>query len=211
MGRIANALTRLTASPFNYWFGFIVDATVAVYFLVHALRSVVGTWATCSLVVVAGLGLYRLMEYSFHRWVYHDRRSPATAGHLLHHGDPQAPIGLPFFVPATGAFALWFLFRRPLGEGEASVMLAAVVTNFVYYGLLHHSQHHHRRLKAGYFYTMRSHHLIHHHFPDRNFGVTMTPWDWVFGTHYLSAKRSCIAGLRMGSARMFGERGRSER
>ncbi len=120
----------------------------------------------------------------------------------MHHEDPQALIGLPFFFPATVAFALWFLFRRLLGEGEASLMMAAVATNFLYYGLLHHG-HHHGRLKAGYFQRMRSYHHIHHHFPDRNFGLTMTLWDWVFGTHYLSGKRSRTHTKRLprGSAR----------
>jgi 4-hydroxysphinganine ceramide fatty acyl 2-hydroxylase len=197
MGLIANALTRLATSHFNYWFGFMVDAAVAVSFWMLALRYVRGTWATWISVLLAGLSLYGLMEYLFHRWIYHGGRSPAATGHLMHHEDPQALIGLPFFFPATVAFALWFLFRRLLGEGEASLMMAAVATNFLYYGLLHHS-HHHGRLKAGYFQRMRSYHHIHHHFPDRNFGLTMTLWDWVFGTHYLSGKRSRTGGFRTG-------------
>ena len=92
------------------------------------------------------------------------------------------------------AVTLWFLFRPVLGEGEASLMVAVLVSNFVYYGLLHHSQHH-SRLKVRYFLSTRSHHLIHHHFPDRNFGLTTTLWDRVFGTHYLSAR-----DLRTGEA-----------
>ena len=197
MGLVANALTRLATSHFNYWLGFMVDAAVAVSFWMFALRYVRGTWATWISVVLAGLSLYGLMEYLFHRWIYHGGRSPAATGHLMHHEDPQALIGLPFFFPATVGFVLWFLLRRILGEGWASLMMAAVATNFLYYGLLHHS-HHHGRLKDGYFQRMRKYHLIHHHFPDRNFGLTMTLWDWVFGTHYLSGKRSRAGGFRTG-------------
>jgi hypothetical protein len=197
MGLIANALPRLATSHFNYWFGFMVDAAVAVSFWMLALRYVPGTWATWISIVLAGLSLYGLMEYLFHRWIYHGGRSPAASGHLMHHEDPQALIALPFFSPATVGFVLWFLLRPMLGDGEASLMMAAVATNFLYYGLLHHS-HHHDRLKAGYFRRMRGYHLIHHHFPDRNFGLTMTLWDWVFGTHYLSGKRSRTGGFRTG-------------
>jgi hypothetical protein len=197
MGLIANALTRLATSHFNYWLGFMVDAAVAVTFWMFALRYVRGTWATCISVVLAGLSLYGLMEYLFHRWIYHGERTPAATGHLMHHEDPHALIGLPFFFPATVGFVLWFLLRRILGEGWASLMMAAVATNFLYYGLLHHT-YHHGRWKAGYFQRMRRYHLIHHHFPDRNFGLTMTLWDWVFGTHYLSGKRSRAGGFRTG-------------
>jgi sterol desaturase/sphingolipid hydroxylase (fatty acid hydroxylase superfamily) len=180
---------RLVTGTFNYWFGFLVDATVAGWFLARALTHIHHGLAACILLVLAGLGLYGMMEYLFHRWVYHGPRSPAATGHLMHHQDPQALIGLPFFFPAMAAFALWFLFRRLIGDGEASLMMTAVVANFLYYGLLHHSEHH-GRPKAKYFQTMRSHHLIHHHSPECNFGLTMTFWDWVFGTHYLSGKRS---------------------
>jgi len=191
---MANFVTRLVTSALNYWLGFMVDLTVAGFFLAHTLTSMHRPLLISCLVVLAGLGLYGLLEYVFHRWIYHGRRSPATTGHLLHHENPQAPIAVPFFLPAIAAVTLWFLFRPVLGEGEASLMVAVLVSNFVYYGLLHHSQHH-SRLKVRYFLSTRSHHLIHHHFPDRNFGLTTTLWDRVFGTHYLSAR-----DLRTGEA-----------
>ena len=60
--------------------------------------------------------------------------------------------------------------------------------SFLYYELVHHGLHH-WTLKARPFRLLRSHHRIHHQFPDRNFGVTMTVWDWVFGTHYLGGSQ----------------------
>ena len=191
---MANFVTRLVTSALNYWLGFMVDFTVAGFFLAHTLTYLHRPLLISCLVVLAGLGLYGLMEYVFHRWIYHGRRSPAATGHLLHHVNPQAPIAVPFFFPAMAAVILWFLFRPVLGEGEASLMVAVLVSNFVYYGLLHHCQHH-GRLKVRYFLGIRRHHLIHHHFPDRNFGLTTTLWDWVFGTHHLSAR-----DLRTGEA-----------
>ncbi len=143
---MANFVTRLVTSALNYWLGFMVDVTVAGFFLAHTLTSMHRPLLISCLVVLAGLGLYGLLEYVFHRWIYH------------------------------------------------GLMVAVLVSNFVYYGLLHHSQHH-SRLKVRYFLSTRSHHLIHHHFPDRNFGLTTTLWDWVFRTHYLSAR-----DLRTGEA-----------
>lgn len=147
---MATFVTRLVTSALNYWLGFMVDLTVAGFFFVHTLRYLHRPLVISGLVVLAGLGLYGLMEYFFHRWIYHGRRSPAATGHLLHHENPQAPIAVPFFFPAMAAGTLWFLFRPILGEGEASLMVAVLVSNFVYYGLLHHRQHH-GRLKVRYF------------------------------------------------------------
>src|SRR5438552_12878813 len=52
-------------------------------------------------------------------------------------------------------------------------------------GLLHHGLPH-GRLPVRAFRILRSH----HQFPDRNVGVTMTVWDWEFGTHDLSRRAS---------------------
>jgi len=188
MRYITNALTWLVMARLNYWLGVLVDALLAGGFLVHAIRTMHGTWVTTGVSLLAGLGLYGFLEYGVHRWAYHDDRSPATPGHRLHHDDPEALIAVPFFVPATGVFAMWSLLRSLLGDEEASVLIGALVMSFLYYGLWHHELHH-GRLPARYFRILRGHHRIHHQFPDCNFGVTMTVWDWVFGTHYLMVKR----------------------
>jgi sterol desaturase/sphingolipid hydroxylase (fatty acid hydroxylase superfamily) len=186
-------VTSLVTDPFNYLLGVLVDAGVAGGFVVHALRAMHRPWMADGGVVVAGLGLYGLLEYSVHRWAYHDDRSPAAPGHRWHHDDPEALIAAPFFAPALVLVGLWGLFRWGLGDEAASWLVAAVVSGFLYYELLHHRLHH-GRLPARAFRILRGHHRIHHQFPDRNFGVTMTIWDWVFGTHYLSRKASAARG-----------------
>jgi hypothetical protein len=69
----------------NYWLGVLVDAVLAGWFLVHAMRTMHGSWVTTGVSLLAGLGLYGFLEYGVHRWGYHDDRSPATPGHRLHH------------------------------------------------------------------------------------------------------------------------------
>ena len=189
MKHIANTLTRLATHPVNYWGGVLVDAALASWFLVHALRAMHGTWVTAEAILFVGLGLYGFLEYVIHRWAYHDQWSPAAAGHQLHHADPDALIALPFFVPATIVVALWGLLRPLLGDGPTSILIVAIVISFLHYEFVHHALHH-WRWTTGYLRRLRSHHRIHHEFPDRNFGVTMTVWDWVFGTHYLGRSRS---------------------
>ena len=95
--------------------------------------------------------------------------------------------------PIVMIVGLWGLFRWGLGDEAASGRAGALVTGFLYDELLHHRLHH-GRLPVRAFRILRGHHRIHHRFPDRNFGVIMTVWDWVFGTHYLSRRASPARG-----------------
>ena len=79
------------------------------------------------------------------------------------------------------------------------------MAGFLYYELLHHGLHH-GRLPVRVFRILRSHHRIHHQFLDRNFGVTMTVWDWVFGDPLLVAEG--IGGPRLDGAAPWGLVGR---
>src|SRR5260370_20675124 len=76
---MANVVTRLVTSALNYGWGFMVGVTVAGFFLGHTLTSMHRPLLISCLVVLAGLGLYGLLEYVFHRWIYHGRRSPAAS------------------------------------------------------------------------------------------------------------------------------------
>ena len=194
MSYLTKALTTLVTDPVNYWLGILVDASLAGCLLVHAIATSHGPWIRDGGLALIGVGLYGLLEYSIHRWAYHDERSPATPGHRWHHQDPSALVAAPFFVPALVASGLWGLFRRGLGDEGASWLVGALVMGFLYYEVLHHVLHH-GNLQGRIFRVLRAHHRIHHRFSDCNFGVTMTVWDWVFGTHYLAPRASAIRSV----------------
>jgi len=186
MGSMTRALLRLAAHPVNYWGGILLDASIAGGLLVHAMRTASSGWAMEAGLLVGGLGLYGLVEYSIHRWAYHDHRSPVTRGHRLHHIDPEALLALPFFVTAAAEMGVWAGLRLVLSDAAASVLVAALVMGFVAYSLVHHVLHH-RGPSWRLVRVLRHHHHIHHRYSGVNFGVTMTLWDWVFGTHHLGA------------------------
>ncbi|HXJ79624.1 MAG TPA: sterol desaturase family protein [Candidatus Methylomirabilis sp.] len=187
MATPTNALMRVASDPLNYWGGILLDAVVAAGLLAHAILVTRRPWMLEGAILVVGLGVYTLLEYLAHRWLYHHPQSPATAGHRLHHDDPQATIALPCFVTATAEAALWATLRPVMGDAEASILVGALVIGFLGYALLHHALHH-GRPSWRYFRMLRSHHRIHHERPGKNYGVTTTMWDWMFGTHYLLAK-----------------------
>jgi len=198
MRRFTNVLTRVVTSPINYWSGMALDAAVAVGLLAYALRTAHERVMADAGLLLAGLALYGLLEYVSHRFLYHAAVSPLSPGHWLHHLDPQALIALPCFVTSAAGLTLWAGFRWLLADDAASVLVAALMIGFVFYGGLHHALHHGRHRRR-YIRFLHAYHQIHHRLPDRNFGVTMTVWDWVFGTHYLLVKRR-RPGAEFGSA-----------
>jgi len=86
-------------------------------------------------------------------------------------------------LDASIAGSLLVHAMRTAGSGA----MEAGLLGFVAYSLVHHILHH-----RGPFWrlvrVLRHHHRMHHRYPGVNFGVTMTLWDWMFGTHHLGAR-----------------------
>src|ERR1017187_7682510 len=51
-----------------------------------------------ALLALTGLLSWTLTEYLLHRYVYHEWHSFLSVGHALHHQDPQALIGIPWYL-----------------------------------------------------------------------------------------------------------------
>jgi len=81
------------------------------------------------------------------------------------------------------AFSLWYLFAVTVGWSAFAGLQSGWLAGFVFYSLVHHS-HHHWQTKSGWMRHLKAYHRIHHQFPDKNYGVTMRFWDWVFKTQY---------------------------
>jgi len=176
-------LSRIAESKATYWFGFICDP-LTVAFLVcwdmFVLRS--GFYATI-LSYLAGLFVWTLVEYGFHRFVYHKGETLAHAGHQMHHDEPEALIGMPWFLTAGVMYSLWFALSYWLQLPSASTFLSGLLSGFIFYYTFHHI-HHHFSLKNSWYRKLRAHHKIHHQIPGVNFSVTNRFWDQVFGTTY---------------------------
>jgi sterol desaturase/sphingolipid hydroxylase (fatty acid hydroxylase superfamily) len=135
---------------------------------------------------LAGLGLWTLLEYLLHRFVFHDRvlGRAAAAGHLEHHAKVD------WFVPWPHKLALAVVILAALsvvtvplaGLGAGIALAAGIVTGWLAYEALHRAIHV-RAPRTAYGRWARRHHL-HHHFvdPAANHGVSSPIWDLVFGT-----------------------------
>jgi sterol desaturase/sphingolipid hydroxylase (fatty acid hydroxylase superfamily) len=120
--------------------------------------------------LVAGVVTWSLAEYVVHRFVLHGL---VPTQHGLHHADPDAAV-LNIFWQIWACFALIYLIA-------GGVFLAGGLFAYSWYLFVHHCAHHgpDRSLLR-----LLKHHRSHHHFATRNYGVSTTLWDHVFGTMF---------------------------
>jgi len=136
-----------------------------------------------------GVILWTLLEYLFHRFLFHIVPSSAwlreRQQHLLHHQTPEEPAYyvVPLWLSLPLAGATWAGLHALLGSWPgAALMTAGVILGYVAYELVHYRVHSDRagnRLVRFW----RRHHFYHHYADDeRCYGFTTPLWDYVFGT-----------------------------
>lgn len=138
-----------------------------------------------------GIGLWTLLEYGLHRFVFHfEPESPWFARvldglHLAHHREPANPerlfVRMSFSIPVSAL--LFLLLAGVTGDLNLSgAVLAGVWIGFVYYEWVHATVHlgpQSRWLRR----SQRERHLRHHFRDSRvDFGVTSALWDRLLGT-----------------------------
>jgi len=143
---------------------------------------------------VFGLGLWTLVEYSLHRFLFHiedylpDNRVGVTLHFLLHgihHYLPMDKLRLVmpptlFLVLATPFYHLaHYLFSYDWYV--ATAVFCGGIFGYICYDLTHYFLHH--RTLPSYYRELKKYHLQHHFADyDNGFGVTSRFWDRIFGT-----------------------------
>ena len=134
---------------------------------------------TDSLVFIAGLFAWTLLEYVIHGVLGHAHRTFVSGLHEVHHRDPRAVFALGAWIPVAVVFAgAWAIYGSAVGV----IFFAGVVAGFAWYEVVHYRIHFSRPW-GGIEERLRARHLAHHfREPDAIFGVTTRLWDVVFGT-----------------------------
>ena len=115
-----------------------------------------------------GVVAWTLAEYVVHRFVLHGF---APTEHRLHHASPDEAV-LTIFWQIWVCFALIYLIA-------GGPFLAGALSAYAWYLFVHHCAHHGPdKLPL----PLLKHHQSHHRFATRNYGVSTTLWDHVFGT-----------------------------
>jgi len=179
----------MSRTPLNYWAEFAVDIPFGVALIIAGLQGNEPGPIAVFLTVLLGLFLFSIIEYSFHRWLFHGSIQILAQGHRAHHENPLGYDSLPFFVPAVVLLALTGVLVFLMHANYAFLLIGTIFLSYVAYGLGHFTIHHHRFHYAPA-RNWAAHHLIHHYHPDTNFGVTTPLWDMMLGTRYLYKQRT---------------------
>ena len=87
-------LVSLASGSVNYWFSFVSDPLTVLFFLFWETIVLRSSILLLNLTFGAGLLSWSLLEYAFHRWVYHKGQTAAHVGHKKHHETPEALIAV---------------------------------------------------------------------------------------------------------------------
>ncbi|KAJ1978709.1 fatty acid alpha-hydroxylase [Dimargaris verticillata] len=140
-----------------------------------------------------GLGLWTLIEYALHRFVFHIEAllpdHPLALCihftlHGVHHYLPMDRYRL-VMPPALGltlAYPLFKLGHAAFPAGMSHAVIAGTILGYVAYDLTHYYLHHGRPFFQ-HLCSMKSYHLAHHYKNfNLGFGVTVKFWDRAFNT-----------------------------
>lgn len=175
-------------SKLGYYSDFVLYPICAALLTVYALGTAAsGAMLRHTLIFAAaaliGVALWTLMEYLFHRFIFHEW-PVFREMHDVHHADPKAAVGTPSWV-STGLFLAAVLVPIWLVAGDDAACGATVglMAGYYWYIVVHHGTHRWSAKPGTYFYNVWRHHARHHYDPrPGNFGVTSAFWDRVFGT-----------------------------
>ena len=139
---------------------------------------------------VFGLGIWTLLEYIIHRYVFHYEPSSRLGKQLhfvvhgVHHDYPNdakrlvmpPAVSIPLAIVFYGLFFLAF-------RSAAPAIWAGFAAGYVCYDGVHYAIHH-LPMKKGILNRLKQHHLRHHFHDDHvGYGVSSPFWDYVFRTN----------------------------
>ena len=182
---ILDGFERMAVTRANYWAGFAADLGMSLGLVAISVYRNDMHPALAVLTFASGLLLFSLVEYSFHRWLFHGPEHAMERGHRRHHQSPLGIDSLPFFLPPIALVMLAGLFVEAMPLSYALLLTGAIGGGYFAYGQCHEWIHR-TRFQHPLARRWAARHHIHHHHPDRNFGVTSPLWDYVLGTRYVS-------------------------
>ena len=178
-----NFLRKFAERKSNYLLGFITDPITGVLLTIWDIAVFRSNIAIAVAFFAVGVFSFTLLEYAFHRFVYHKGNTLAHAGHLMHHESPRMLLGMPWFITSGVFWLVWYVVAFHYPIHFLLSFLGGLLVGYFIYCSVHHAEHHFAFMNT-WFRELNNHHKIHHTLQDVNFGVTNRFWDRAFGTLY---------------------------
>jgi sterol desaturase/sphingolipid hydroxylase (fatty acid hydroxylase superfamily) len=183
----ANRVSAMSETRANRQAARVADVSVSLALLAAGLyrapEHLIGAFAAA----VTGLLLFTLVEYSFHRWMFHGSVPLFAPGHLRHHDNPHGDDAMPFFLPPLALLVIVGLLSIAMPVAFAMLLTGGIASGYALYGLSH-DWIHATRFRNPVGRRWAANHHVHHFHPDRNFGVTTPLWDILLGTRHVSKR-----------------------
>jgi len=139
--------------------------------------------------LVAGTLLFTLMEYVFHRFVYHSGEDYMAEDnwqykvHGVHHDHPTdkdllaMPIPLAILLSAVFFGLFWLLMKE-----NSFFFWPGFFTGYAAYLYVHYIVHTRKPPQNAFKILWTHHHLHHYVYDNKAYGVSSPLWDVIFGT-----------------------------
>lgn len=145
------------------------------------------------LLILVGLFIWTLTEYSLHRWLFHFQ--PKTEAmkkffwtfHGVHHDYPQDSkrLVMPPSISIPISTLLFFIFRAIVGSESIYPFFAGFLIGYLFYDITHYAIHHFNFIKGNIWKELKDWHAIHHYkHHNLGYGVSSPIWDYIFKTTY---------------------------
>ena len=151
-------------TPVVYFGEMLVASLLAILLLVISHFRI----SSDAALFAGGVVGWTFAEYLVHRFVLHGL---APTQHGLHHANPDEAV-LTIFWQIWVCFALTYLIA-------GGAFVAGALIAYAWYLFVHHRAHHGTNTSS---LPLLEHHRSHHRLATRNYGVSTTFWDRVFGT-----------------------------
>ena len=130
---------------------------------------------------IAGILFYgSIMEYGFHRYVYHGKIKKINKLHLIHHKLPKAYISSPPYVTAIIMFILHLLFINLMGYKLGCAFVGGIAFGYLWYITIHHLIHHVSYEGSKVLNYFKIEHQQHHNHAKLNYCVSQPFWNTIY-------------------------------
>ena len=184
-----------------WYFPIVIFLPVISYLFYKGFTENNLSFLTSFSVILSGIFLWTLFEYSVHRFLFHAHpenkilKEIHHTFHGIHHDFPQDTMRLVMppsvSIPITTLMYLGthWLFVKWNFTDIHDIFFASFLLGYLIYDEMHYASHH-LNWKNKYFQAIKKQHMKHHFVePDLGFGFTSKAWDLFFKTDFPEKKK----------------------